>query len=153
MRLVVLASLLMTALGPGVAVAQQAPTDSAAIHERARRFSAAYRRGDAAAMAGFYTADAVIFPERRDAITGTDLIREYWTLPAGRRVTHHVSTPTQVVVDGDHAYDYGTFEIAGTDEGGAWGPSRGKYVIVWRRDRGTWRMVLDMWNSGPRPAK
>src|SRR5688500_7172915 len=109
MRFVLIASLIVTALRPGLAGAQQAPTDSAAVHELARRFPAAYRRGDAAAMAGFYTADAVIFPERRDAITGTGPIREYWTLPAGRRVTHHVSTPTRVVVDGDHAYDYGTF--------------------------------------------
>ncbi len=33
----------------------------------------------------------------------------------------------------------------------AWGPFRGKYVVVWRREQGSWRMQLDIWNSGPAP--
>ena len=52
-------------------------------------------------------------------------------------------------MDGDHAYDHGVYEISGERDGKAWGPVRGKYVIVWRREKGTWRMELDMWNSGP----
>jgi hypothetical protein len=65
---------------------QTAASDSAAIHEQSRRFSAAYVRGDAAAMTELYTSDAVIFPERSAAITGAEAIRRYWTLPAGRRI-------------------------------------------------------------------
>jgi len=53
------------------------------------------------------------------------------------------------VVDGDHAYDHGVYEVSGERDGKAWGPFRGKYVIVWRRDRRAWRMEHDMWNSGP----
>jgi uncharacterized protein (TIGR02246 family) len=129
--------------------AQTAASDSAAIHQLGRQFSAAYMRGDAAAMADLYTSDAVIFPERSQSITGREAIARYWTLKPGRRVTRHVVTPTRIVVNGDHAYDYGTFEIAGQRDGTAWGPSRGKYVVVWRRDKGSWRMQLDIWNSGP----
>jgi ketosteroid isomerase-like protein len=54
-------------------------------------------------------------------------------------------------VDGRHAYDYGTFEIAGERNGTSWGPFRGKNVVVWRREGSSWRMQLDIWNSGPRP--
>lgn len=71
--------------------AQTAPSDSVAIHDLARQFSAAYVRGDVAAMAGLYTSDAVIFPERSEAISGRDAIRRYWTLPAGRKITRHVN--------------------------------------------------------------
>jgi uncharacterized protein (TIGR02246 family) len=129
--------------------AQSAASDSAAIHDLARQFSAAYVRGDAAAMTRLYTPDAVIFPERSEAISGTEAIRRYWTLPAGRRITRHVITPAQIRVDGRHAYDHGTFEIAGTRDGKAWGPARGKYLVVWRREQDGWRIHLDMWNSGP----
>lgn len=108
-------------------------------------------RGDAAAMAEMYTADAVIFPERAEWISGREAIRRYWTLRPGSRVTHHVVTPSRIVVDGEHAYDYGTFEIAGERDGTVWGPFRGNYVVVWRRDQGGWRMQLDIWNSGPEP--
>jgi ketosteroid isomerase-like protein len=109
-------------------------------------------RGDAEAMTALYTTDAVIFPERSDAISGLDAIRKYWMLGADNRVTRHVLTPTRVTVDGAHAYDYGTFEIAGERKGKAWGPFRGKYLVVWRREPTGWKMQLDMWNSGPAPG-
>lgn len=145
----------MLLLGPlvrgPVLSAQAASADSSAIHQLARQFSAAYVRGDAAAMADLYTADAVIFPERSEWITGREAIRRYWTLGPGHRITRHVLTPTRIIVDGAHAYDYGTFEIAGERDGVAWGPSRGKYVVVWRRGQGGWRMQLDIWNSSDKP--
>jgi uncharacterized protein (TIGR02246 family) len=132
-----------------VAWAQVAPSDSATIHQLSRRFSAAYVRGDAAAMAALYTSDAVIFPERSHAITGRKAIQQYWTPGPGRRITRHEVKPVRIEVDGQHAYDHGTYEISGERDGAVWGPSRGKYVIVWRREREGWLIQLDMWNSGP----
>lgn len=131
--------------------AQTAVSDSAAIHELGRQFSAAYVRGDVGAMTELYASDAVLFPEQSAPITGREAIRRYWTPDPGRRVTRHVIIPTQITVDGRHAYDHGTFEIAGARDGTAWGPFRGKYVVVWRREGGSWRMHLDIWNSGPQP--
>ena len=131
--------------------AQTAASDSAAIHELARRFSAAYVRGDASAMAELYTSDAVLFPEQSAPITGHEAIRRYWTPDSGQRITRHLITPAKITVDGRHAYDHGVFEIAGERDGASWGPFRGKYVVVWRREGGSWRMHLDIWNSGPRP--
>ena len=131
------------------AEAQGTRSDSAAILDAGRQFSAAYVRGDVAALTALYTADAVIFPERSDAITGQEAIKRYWTPREGGRVTRHQLTPTRVVIDGKHAYDHGTYEIAGERDGKAWGPSRGKYLVVWRQEPAGWRMQLDMWNSGP----
>jgi uncharacterized protein (TIGR02246 family) len=129
--------------------AQAGGSDSTAIVEAARQFSAAYMRGDAAAMAALYTPDAVIFPERSNAITGVEAIKRYFTLGPGQRVTQHQLTPTSVVVDGSHAYDHGTYVVAGARDGKAWGPFAGKYLVVWRREPAGWRMQLDIWNSGP----
>lgn len=121
------------------------------IEEAGRQFSAAYVRGDAAAMAALYTDDAVIFPERSAAIRGRADIERYWTLQPGRRITLHRLMPDEVVVEDSTAYDHGRFEVAGVTNGEAWGPSEGKYLVVWKRgDDGRWRMHLDMWNSGPR---
>jgi ketosteroid isomerase-like protein len=148
-------ALLLSLTPAGVARAQGSASDSAAlraIHELARGFSAAFVRGDAAAMTALYTDDAVIFPERSEPIAGAAAIRRYWTPRPGSRVTRHVLTPTRVFVDGDHAYDYGVYEIAGETDGTPWGPNRGNYVVVWRREPAGWRMQLDIWNSLP-PAK
>src|SRR5688500_2500614 len=130
-----------------------ADADRAAIEELSRRFSAAYVRGDVDAMVAAYTPDAVIFPGNSEMLRGRDAIRGYWTLAPGARITRHVATPTEIRVEGDHAYDYGVYEAAGERNGQAWGPTLGKYVIVWRRGPEGWRMHLDMWNSRPQPAR
>lgn len=122
----------------------------ATIQALSREFSAAYVRGDADSMTALYTTDAVIFPNNSEMIQGYDAIRRYWTLAPGQTVTHHRATPTEIRIDGDHAYDYGVFEISGTRDGTPYGPSHGKYVIVWRRTPAGWRMHLDMWNNRPR---
>lgn len=127
--------------------------DGIAIAAAAHAFSAAYVRGDPEAMAASYTDDAVIFPDRRAAISGRPAIQEYWTLPENRRITLHQIVPDRVVIHGDVAYDHGRFTISGTTDGVPWGPSWGKYVVVWRRGAdGKWRMQLDMWNRLDQPT-
>ncbi|MEL6445718.1 MAG: DUF4440 domain-containing protein [Bacteroidota bacterium] len=145
----VLAALLLLVSSAAVA---QSSDDEAAIAEAAASFSNAFMRDDVDAMLALYTEDAVIFPERTHALQGTDALRAYWTLPPGRTITNHHITPTAVEVVGDTAYDHGTYTVSGTNDGQAWGPSYGKYLIVWKRGTdGAWRMHLDMWNSAPSP--
>ena len=141
----------VTLVMTGTAHAQASRSDIAAITEAARQFSAAYMRGDADAITALYTRDAVIFPERSDAISGHGALKRYWKHEPGQKVTRHRLIPTQVTVDGKHAYDHGIYEIAGERNGKAWGPVRGKYLVVWRREPEGWKMQLDMWNSGPEP--
>jgi len=126
--------------------------DVARIVERSRAFSAAYVRGDTAAMVAMYTPDAVIFPNNSEMLSGREALLRFWTIPGGDSITRHVATPTQVRVDGDHAYDYGVYEVDVLRQGRARPPTRGKYVIVWERgaDR-EWRIKLDIWNSRPQP--
>ena len=150
-RIRFLVLLAVSLFGGSILSAQTGPADSVKIQQLARQFSAAFMRGDAAAMADIYTSDGVIFPEQSEWITGREGIQRYFTLPPGRKITRHVLTPSRIVVDGQHAYDYGTYEIAGERDGTAWGPVRGKYVVVWRRHQDSWRMQLDIWNSSEKP--
>jgi ketosteroid isomerase-like protein len=146
-----LRAVLVTLAMTGTAHAQASRSDIVAIQEAARQFSAAYMRGDTDAITALYTPDAVIFPERSDAIAGHAALKRYWKHEPGQKVTRHLLIPTQVTVDGKHAYDHGIYEIAGERNGKAWGPVRGKYLVVWRREPDGWKMQLDMWNSGPKP--
>lgn len=144
-------TLLLLPLLLGAAPASDPASQRAAIEEVSQQFSAAFMRGDAAAMASLYTADAVIFPPNQDMITGREAIQRYWTLPPNQRITHHRSTATEIRLNGDHAYDYGVYEVRGERDGQPYGPVLGKYVIVWRREPEGWRMHLDMWNPRPHP--
>jgi ketosteroid isomerase-like protein len=63
--------------------------------------------------------------------------------------------PTRIAVAqaGDVAYDIGTYSLA--FDGGQ-GPvrDRGKYVVVWRKVSGDWKVAADIFNSdGPVPAE
>ena len=138
-----------TAGDAGSTSPRMSSADSAAILTAARAFSAASVRGDAAALAELSTDDAAIFPDGVAAIVGREGIQRYWTLPPNRRITRHVLLPDRVEIVGNIAHDYGRFEVAGETDGKPWGPSFGKYVVVWRKGTdGRWRMYLDMWNRG-----
>lgn len=150
-----IASIAGLACAPRTAAPTGAPpagsrADSIAIVAAANAFSAAYVRGDADSMAALYTEDAAIFPDASPALVGREPIRRYWTLRPNRRITHHELMPDRIEIVGDVAHDYGRFRISGETDGTPWGPSFGKYVVVWRRGTdGQWRMYLDMWNRGP----
>lgn len=116
------------------------------------QFSAAYMQGDLDKLVSFYTDDAVIFPGNSDLIRGKEAIKKYWMLPPGRVVTQHKITALEIKLLGEFAYDYGYYEVQGRNGEEPWGPTYGKYLIVWKRDQsGVWKMHLDMWNSRPKP--
>lgn len=146
---------LMTCLQGDAARAQERVQEQEILKQIAQvatQFSAAYMQGDIAKLVSYYTDDAVIFPGNSDLIRGKEAIKKYWTLPPGRVVTHHKITALEIKLLGEFAYDYGYYEVQGRNGEEPWGPTYGKYLIVWQRDQsGAWKMHLDMWNSRPKP--
>ena len=151
--------LALSAAAPGVAPAAQVPIpalDKAQAEARSEiaaqsaRFSQAYVDGDIDALIAIYSEDGVAAPGGRDFIRGRDALRLYWQPAEGVDVTEHRAVPVEIVVAGDHAYDWGHYSGA-TVAKGETRPFAGKYLIVWRREKdGAWRMVHDMWNTLPR---
>ena len=138
-------------LAPSISQAQaSSDPDSIAIIQASTAFSRAYERGDTPALLAIYTSDAVIFPDQSEALTGRESLERYWTPRPGNRVLHHQLTTASLTIHGIYAHDWGTFEVSGERDGKPWGPSRGKYVVIWRKDPdGRWRMQLDIWNRRP----
>lgn len=97
-------------------------------------------------IAASYTEDAKIFPRNIDIIARQAGIRAYWVLPEGVETAHHKVTSEEIKVIGDEAYDYGYYEgrTKSGEEESSW---RGKYVIIWKKVDGNWKMYLDIWNS------
>lgn len=122
-----------------------------AIASAIQAFSGAFGRGDAAAVAAWYTADATLLPPDNPMTKGRDAIQAFWQGAMGMGVSEARLETLEVETQGDLAYEVGRFEMVVQPQGGERAEMRGKYVVVWKLEGEGWRMHVDIWN-GDRPA-
>lgn len=110
------------------------------------RFSQAYMDGNLEGIMASYTKDAKNFPPNMDIIGGEG-IRQYWTpRDNGSKVIHHKISSEEIKFFGDYAHDYGYYEGKTKQANGDVSEWKGKYVVVWKKEGGQWKMYLDIWN-------
>jgi len=112
----------------------------------AQSFSTSYLKQDYEALARIYTKDAKIFPNNTSIIEGYEAIKKRWSGSSGYTPLEHQIIPEEIVVLGDTAHDYGYFQGKNKNDDGTEVSYKGKYVVVWRKTNGTWKMYLDIWN-------
>ena len=93
-----------------------------------------------------YTADAKIMVTGPDIIEGRDNIVRYWTPTGELRIVYHKIYPDEISVSGDTAYDYGRYEGTTRRADGEEFSWNGKYVIIWKKVAGDWKIYVDIWN-------
>ncbi len=117
------------------------------IKENSVKFSKAYMDGDVDTLVSLYTDDGMIFPNNRKILSGKKLLESYWTLPEDVKTLHHKVTAEEIIIENDTAYDYGYYEgktLTKDNKEVSW---QGKYVIVWKKIDGDWKIYLDIWNN------
>ncbi len=117
------------------------------ILQKIENFSEYYMEKDFDKLANAYTADGKILPPGTDIITGREAIKQRWLLPEGVDIPLHKITPTEIKIIGEHAYDLGYYEGKTKRPNGEVFDFQGKYVIVWKKVDGEWKIYLDMWND------
>jgi len=123
--------------------------DDSAIRQLTKTFVEAYNRKDAAAAAQVYAEDAKVLPPNIPMVSGKPAIQAFWKMAMEMGV-HLNLEAVDLLVDGSTAYERGVATM--TTQTGAAQPktSKGKYVTVMRRQAdGSWKLVLDIWNSDP----
>lgn len=132
------------------AAAQRGPADArAAIEAANKQFLAAFATGDTAHLAAMYTADAQAFPPNGDITRGRDAIRKLWQGVVDAGIKSATLTTLEVEAQGDTAHEVGTYTMS--VEGGKQ-VDTGKYIVIWKREQGQWKLHRDIWNSSV-PAK
>jgi uncharacterized protein (TIGR02246 family) len=156
-------ALVLAACAPAAPPAQGTDTgspggvDTAAVRATLRRTSdsigAAFRRGDAAAVAAAYTEDAVLLMPGAEPLRSRAQIQAALTgMLGGMRVVEAVQEPVEVRVWGDEAYEWGSSRYVFALPGQPQVRDAGKYLIIWRRQPdGTWRVHRDASNSNAAP--
>ncbi|MBV8964405.1 MAG: SgcJ/EcaC family oxidoreductase [Hyphomicrobiales bacterium] len=119
--------------------------DSAQIQVLNDKFSDAFNRGDAAAIGAMYMEDAVVLPAGAPLVRGREAIQAFWKKGAeqldGMRLT---TIDIQPLGDGA-AREIGTFVLK--TKGQTPQQIDGKYVVVWQKEGGDWKLSTDIWNS------
>ena len=122
----------------------------AAIEAANAKFSEAFARGDAKALAAMYTPDAIAFPPDSEMIRGNEAIGAFWKANRDSGVQSAVLTTIDVGRSGDVAYEVGTVALTIHGAGKEATTAAAKYVVVWtRQPDGSWKMHRDIWNSLP----
>jgi len=120
------------------------------IHEANQRFMEAIRAGDSATMPSLYTSDATILPPNSDAVSGTDAIMGYWQAFFDLGIAAAQPETQEVIPMGEYALEVGEYSLFGDDQTLT---DRGKIMVLWKNEGGTWKMHRDTWNSSLPPPE
>jgi ketosteroid isomerase-like protein len=143
------ASIQVTVVDPDSAVARQA------IDSTHARSVAAFKRGDVAELASFYTEEAVLMPANMPAWQGRAAISQGLTGFLAQFAISDARLATQdIIVSGYYVIERGTYTWSMHPKTGTGADivDNGKYLTVWeRQDDGSWKISRDISNSD-RPA-
>jgi uncharacterized protein (TIGR02246 family) len=114
-----------------------------------KQYLAAAKARDAAKVASFYAEDAVVMPPNAPPIHGRKAIQDdHERLFEQSPPVELTATPLASETSGDLGYIRGEFVIR--RQGAA--DVRGKYVEVWKRLNGQWKILYDINNTDHPPA-
>ena len=118
------------------------------FHAGTVEWAAAYNAGAIDRIVALYADDAVVMPPDAPAALGPAALRSFLAkdIAASRAagVTLALSGDDDVVTSGDIGWHRGTFNAVGKDGATV---VTGKYLEIWQRQHGQWRIVRDIWNN------
>lgn len=118
----------------------------AAIAASNQAFMEAFAKGDAAGVAANYTVDAWAFPPGGPIVQGREAIQGMWQGVLDSGIGRIDLETLTVDVQGDVAIEVGQGVIRLANGEPA---DHVKYVVVWQRENGDWKLHRDIWNSLP----
>jgi len=123
--------------------------DEQKIRELGQKWLGAVRAKDAVASAGFYASDGAMLNADAPLARGTAAVTAAWQRLLSMRNVKLTFASTQLIVSnsGDMAYDVGTYELSFDDDDKGMVKDIGKYVTVWKKVGGEWKVAADIANS------
>jgi uncharacterized protein (TIGR02246 family) len=113
------------------------------------QFMSAFKRGDSTALAGLYTAQGQLLPANSDFVRGTEAIRGFWQGALDMGLKQVTLETLEVEAYGDTAIEVGRYKLLVGDGSVA---DSGKYIVIWKNERGTWKLHRDIWTTS-QPSK
>ena len=108
-------------------------------------WTAAFNKGDAAAVAALYTEDAYVLPPGSAMVKGRAAIEGFWRQAAQQMTDAKLTTVDVLPLGRSAAREIGTVTLKTKSQ-----PPQeiaGKYVVVWRKIGRDWKLATDIWNT------
>ena len=145
------AVLFASMLLPGYASAQTA-SDEQQIKDLERQWAEAVEERDLDSIVALFADDGRIMPPNAEAVSGRDSIEKTWRAILDLPELDFSFAPTDVSVSesGDMGYVLGTYRLMYKGEDGTV-QDAGKYVDVWEKIDGDWKVMVETYNSDLAP--
>ena len=125
-----------------------AADDAARIKAGTESWVKSFNAGNASSVAAMYAEDAVLMPPGAQPARGTAAIKDAIAKEIAEakkgKVTFVIGTNDEVGVSGDMAWHSGGYFVMDKANKPV---EAGKFLEVWERKNGKWRIVRDTWNS------
>jgi len=125
----------------------------AKFNETNKKFSKMMVDNDLEGMLSYYAENPISMPSYQPMLRSLDAMRESHKQQhqMGMKVTAFELTATDVIVEGNIAIEIGTYTISmGMPEMGTM-DDYGKYMNVWEKQGGDWKIRADIWNTDMNP--
>jgi len=141
--------LLLAAFALGVMANSQSDGTAALLKIEGEFMKAAAEHGSQGYMS-YYADDAVEVPNGEAFLQGKENIAKTMGF-LDNKDNHLTWSPVGagIAASGDLGYTYGTYEFRSKDKDGKPAVNHGKYTTIWKKQKnGSWKVALDMGNSG-----
>jgi ketosteroid isomerase-like protein len=133
------------------AYSQPSSATRRAIEANLKTFVEEFNKGNAAAVAQIYAADAKLLPPNDKIVEGRANIQAFWQGASGAGLKLTSLSITTLTPAGNLLVETGKY-VTTIPAGGATVTDEGKYVVVWRREGRNWKIIRDIFNSD-KPAQ
>ena len=122
----------------------------AAIAAANEKFMSAFAEGDAGGVAAQYTEGGQVLPPGTHIITGREGVEAFWRSAMELGIKRAELNTLELDQQADTAIEVGRARLY--SEAGEV-IDEPKYLVVWKRDRGQWKLHRDIWNSDAAPKQ
>lgn len=114
------------------------------IADANRTFMETFARGDAAGLAALYSSAPRLLPPGSEMVSDRRGIQSVWQGAMDGGVKRAELSTLELEQHGDTRNEIGRYRLYGADGQLV---DQGKYLVVWTREGGDWKLHWDIWNS------
>lgn len=108
-----------------------------------------FENHDAAALAELYTEEAQLLPPNSDFVTGKPAIQAFWNALFEMGIDKATLEIVELEQCGDTAVEISHYTMLGPGDQPL---DSGKYIVIWKKVNGQWKLHRDIFNSSLPPT-